>query len=317
MQTADIDYENVKSRVNISEVLGQYAAVPDFHRSVYRMSCPLHNGDGDNFKVDENEGKWYCYVCKQGGDVINLVAAFDHTNNSTAARKLAESNGLISKSDPFTRAWKRTFRQLQWMEKGLTPPPIDEGQIPATEDLYGFRNFSKESIDHFGLRLIPGHTWGCGIYIPVRTTDGTLVGYCIRQNDVLLAELVRSGKKPPKYLNTKGLGKEGLMYGLHENLASIKAAGFAYVVEGQFDCVAMWNKGYCNVVSSMGSTLSYQQAQQLMNVTSNLTVVYDGDEAGREGLQFIKSKFGSAFSISQIFLPEGDDPCSADLGAVL
>lgn len=317
IQQAELDYESIKAQVSITEVLSHYVSVPPHHKSTYRIPCPFHMGDSDNLKIDEEAGMFWCYVCKVGGDVITLVAKFDNTNNSTAAKKLMGSNGIIQ-TDSFLRLWRKTTRQMEWMNKQVDPPALDEGEIPATQDLFTFRSFTKQAIDHFGLRAIPGSGWGAGIYIPIRNESGTLMGYSIRQNNSFLAaQLITTGRKLPKYLNTTGLGKEGLVYGLHEAKEAILSEGFVYLVEGQFDCISMWDAGYKNVVSPMGSTLSYQQAQVLMGVTSAIKIVFDGDEAGREGAALVKKQFASAFKIEIIHLPEGCDPATADLGALL
>lgn len=311
-----IDYEEIRQRVSITTVLGKYASVPDFHRSRYRIPCPLHGGDGSNFKVDEEAGRYYCYTCKSSGDVVALYAAFEHINMYSAALALMKAND-ISQVDNFTRTWRKTFRQMQWMAKEVAPPALEEGEIPPTEELHGYRSFSRAAVDHFGLRLIPGSGWGCGVYIPVRV-EGTLVGYAIRHTDVFLAEhLRRTGHKAPKYLNTEDLGKEGILYGLSENAEAITEAGFCFVVEGQFDCISMWDRGHRNVVAVMGSNLSSHQARQLMAITNVLHLVFDGDEAGRDGMSLIKTQYGPLFQIKTIHLPEGSDPATVDQGVLV
>lgn len=308
-----IDFDELRSQIQIEDVLAKYTVVPDHRHSNFRMPCPLHHGDRDNFRVDADEGKWYCYVCKEGGDVINLVAAFEKCRNIQAAKILIEEFGVDTKSDAFIRTVRRTARNMKNWKEAQEVPQV-EGGLPETVELYAYRDFSKEAIDHFGLRLIPGRGWGEGIFIPMKLEDGTIVGYSVRHYDEFMEWFTQEhGKKCPKYLNTEGLKKQGILFGLVDNISAIKQSGFAYLVEGQFDCISLWDRGIKNVVGVMGSDLSVHQAQVLMRYTSRLVLMFDGDKAGQHGTELVKERFGSMFSITSITLPPGTDPATADL----
>lgn len=310
-----LDYESIKSSVSITSVLARYAEAPPHGRSRYRIPCPLHGGVANNFQVDNDAGRWWCHVCHVGGDVINLVAAFEGCRNSEAAQKISEGFGLHTRIDVFTRTAQKTMHKLQeWQMAHEKPPPLDKAGVPATIDLDSYRNLSKEAISHFGLRLVPGHGWGEGVFIPMKLDTGEMVGYSIRHWDDFLDWFEsKYDKKAPKYLNSAGLKKRGIMFGLHANKAAIKEAGFAYLCEGQFDCISLWDRGVKNVVGVMGSSLSAEQAQILMRYTPRIVLMFDGDEAGQAGAQQVKQRYGSLFGISSVLLPPGKDPASADL----
>lgn len=279
------------------------------------MPCPLHGGERDSFAVDEEQGRWFCFNCHKGGDVINLVAAFEGCRNSEAAEMIATGYGVTLHNDPFAKTVRKTINKMQeWKMAHEAPPPIGQTGLPETEDLASYRHFSKEAIDHFGLRLVPGHGWGEGVFIPMKLDTGELVGYSIRHHDDFLEYFHEYyGKKAPKYLNTEGLKKRGIMFGIADTKDAILQAGFAYLVEGQFDAISLWDRGIKNVVGVMGSSLSPEQAQILMRYTTKLVLMFDGDDAGRKGMAQVQNRYGAVFSISQVLLPDGEDPATADL----
>jgi DNA primase len=185
-------------------------------------------------------------------------------------------------------------------------PEIDLAAEMARLDLHpkpldNYRRFSKEAIDHFGLQLVES-----GVLIPFRDGPRTL-GYSIRQVNKL-----------PKYLNSTDFRKSEYLYGLWENELYIAEAPKAvYVVEGQFDCIRMWDSGFRNVVSTLGATMSTQQANILTYWVSKIIVVYDGDDKGRTQAKQIKEKYSALFNIQIIDLPEGADPDTADLKNII
>jgi hypothetical protein len=223
-------------------------------------------------------------------------------------------HGVSAFADQFTRVVRKTHREMLGWKDGYTQSSVE---LPETVPLWSYRDFSKEAIDHFGLKLVPGKGFKQGVFIPMRLDDGTMVGYSIRHTEEFLEDYQKQyGKKGPKYYNAEGLKKLGIQFGLFEDAENIRKEGFTYAVEGQFDCVSLWDRGVRNVIAVMGSSLSQQQALVLMKYTSRLVLMFDGDEAGQKGMEQVSKRFGSMFSISTVVLPPGTDPATIDLRTI-
>lgn len=288
-------YEEVKRDIRIGDVLTRYGiSHPD--RIAYRIPCPLHHGRNANFSVSEREGLWNCFsVCGRGGSVIDLVAALDNIEPREAVKKLANDFKVTPAALEQIAAREYTNKHERWTTVRNSVATIGaqamEG-FPRTYNLEeGHRGLSARTIDHWGLARTDE-----GVFIPLLNSKGELCSYSIRRND-----------GNPKYDNAKGTSK-CMPFGLFENKADIIREGFVWLVEGQFDAVSLWQRGYRNVVALTGSSLSEQQAMLILAVTSSLALCMDGDEAGRVAAAKIKEKWSSVFDITIFNLPEGVDP---------
>ena len=299
MSTPEIDFEAIKRTISLSEVLLSHGIhVP--HRIKYRISCPLHGGDGPNFAVDEDRGLYHCFKCEAGGDVVTLLSELDSISIIEAGRRLTSEYKITSLggSRSFQEAWNEVKK---WEPKG----PLPEIELPPNTQLTSYRGFSFEALLHFGLRL---HR--AGILIPCRDASGRMVGYSIRQTST-----------QPKYLNSTDFKKSEVLYGLYQNLDAIKRRRIAIICEGQFSAIRVWDSGYHNVVATLGATMSPAQARLLAPYVEKVVVLYDGDypdpktgkRKGEEGAKKIQEMYTALFRVEIKTLPEGEDPDTADL----
>jgi DNA primase len=315
-----ISYSDIKHTITIGEVLRKYGfRVP--HREIYRISCPIHNGRDANFSVSERDGLWNCFsVCGRGGSVIDLVAILDGVTIKEAADKLSKDFNLSPAQASVVAARTTTSKVERYKDMKKEAPQVE---LPYTVELEeGYRDLNRKTIDHWGLRRVPSirtviHPIGSsgsvdpldqygsigwkyppsGVMIPLHNAQGGFCSYSVRKDDV----------SDGKYWNAKGFSK-CYPFGLHLNAQSIIDEGFVWLVEGQFDAIALWQKGYKNVVALMGSSISEQQAMLLLSVTSTLMLCMDGDDAGRLAAAKIKKQWGQIFEIGVFNLPEGVDP---------
>lgn len=254
------------------------------------MPCILHGGDGDNLAIDEDKGLFHCFTCDKAGDVITLYALMEGISNSEAAKRLAQEYRVEGVQ------WtpRRVFDEMKsWQPSG----PLPEVQLPSSKVLNGYRRFSKYAISHFDLRLVD-----TGVLIPIRDIDGRVVGYTIRQINIL-----------PKYLNNTNLKKSQVVYGLYENKHEIQEARQVIVCEGPFSAIRVWDQGYSNVVATLGAPMSPAQAHLLAPFVSKVRVLYDGDEKGRESAKKIQENYSALFNVEIITLPDGKDPDNVGL----
>src|SRR6185436_11033744 len=114
-------------------------------------------------------------------------------------------------------------------------------------------------------------------------------------------------------------GKE--LYGLHEARAGLRRRGYALVVEGYMDVVALAQSGFGNAVATLGTACTAEHVQKLFRFTESVVFSFDGDAAGRRAagraLEAALPHASDVRSIKFLFLPAEHDPDSyvRELGA--
>ena len=92
-----VDFQELKSRVNIADVLPLLGITTKTHGAQLRACCPIHKGsDPRGFVVTPAKGVWYCFGGCGGGDMITLVAKVRGCDQKDAARFIAEGTGTSS-----------------------------------------------------------------------------------------------------------------------------------------------------------------------------------------------------------------------------
>lgn len=145
------------------------------------------------------------------------------------------------------------------------------------------------------------------VMFPIRNTRGRVIGFGGR--------IIDDGE--PKYLNspeTPVFQKGQELYGLFEARQAIREAGFALVVEGYMDVVALAQLGVANAVATLGTACTPQHVQKLLRQTDRVTFSFDGDAAGQKAAwRALEASLPLATddkALSFLFLPTEHDPDS-------
>lgn len=146
------------------------------------------------------------------------------------------------------------------------------------------------------------------VMFPIHSVSGRVVGFGGR---VLAKETKGVGQK---YVNSPGsliYSKSRELYGLYQAKQAIVKQDCCYLVEGYTDVISMHQSGVENVVASSGTALTEGQIALLHRFTGNVTLLYDGDEAGRHAaLRGTDMLLSQGLNIKVLLLPEGEDPDS-------
>ena len=143
---------------------------------------------------------------------------------------------------------------------------------------------------------------------PIYTASGRVAGFGGRVLDAATKGVA------VKYLNSPEsiiYSKRKELFGLFQARQAIRKADLCYLVEGYTDVMAMHQQGIENVVSSSGTALTPEQINLIHRITDNITVIFDGDEAGihasERGIDMLLSQ---GMNVKLLLLPDGDDPDS-------
>lgn len=137
------------------------------------------------------------------------------------------------------------------------------------------------------------------LILPFRDQYGKIVALVGR---TLLSETERKTAKISKYKNTV-FPKGNYLFGLYENKKNILDQNSVYIVEGQFDVIKAYEKGFKNVVALGNSNMTTYQFSVISRYTDNIFLLLDNDEAGEKGRKRIVDNFGSFANIRNFYLP--------------
>ncbi len=179
-----------------------------------------------------------------------------------------------------------------------------ETDAEASADQLGAANPDRGRYDWFRDRVM----------FPIRAVSGEIMGFGGRVLD----------DSKPKYMNspeTPVFSKGRELYGLFEARQALREKGYALVVEGYMDVVALAQNGFANAVATLGTACTAEHVQKLFRFTDAVVFSFDGDAAGRRAatraLEAALPHATDLRSVKFLFLPSEHDPDSfvRELGA--
>jgi DNA primase len=334
--------ELIRQRLDIAEVIGEMVALKPVGRNQLKGLCPFHNEKTPSFHVHQDRGFFYCFGCQARGDVFDFVMRTRSVEFYEALNFLGQRTGIeVESRAPHDRKRQDLFginrmaeeffrtrlkgEPLDYLQaRGLSSDTIvafDLGYAPKSWDELLKHALTKgvSEKDLLDAGLIVENERGRRydrfrdrVMFPIRDYLGRTVGFAGRVLD----------DSSPKYLNspeTAVFKKAELLYGLDVSKAAIRTKSECIVVEGYMDVIALQQVGFENVVATLGTTLTAQQASQLSRLdVHRLFLAFDADEAGQRAvLSGLEQSVGRQFLVSAIRIPAGKDPADAVLGGHL
>ncbi len=334
--------ETVLDQTDIVVLIGEYVRLVKKGQR-YTGLCPFHQERTPSFTVSPEKQFFYCFGCGTGGDALKFIMLRENLTFPEALRKLAERAGVKIPEvnlDPGAQlrrreqedAWEinktaAAFYASQLKEKvgeparlylekrGITAEVASKfglGYAPSQKDtllrLLKERKISGEEALRYGLamRLERGELidrFRGRLIFPITDARGRVVGFGGRALDDVAQ---------PKYLNspeTPYFNKREFLYALHQARDAIRSAGAAVIVEGYLDAITAHQFGFCNVVASLGTSLTREQARLLLRCTGTVLIAYDNDAAGTaatlRGLDLLQE---TGLKIRVMGVPRGKDP---------
>lgn len=306
--------------------------------SDYRGPCPFHGGTHRNFAVIPKKGQFYCFVCKESGDIFSWYMKRFGMDYPTAVREVAGRTGIVipeqaerSGPDPREPLYSAMSAAQGWFSRQLTEHPEAE----AARAYLVQRQFDLEALAPFELGFAPrGNLFltemsRLGLREPIlleagllaKRDDGTLVpkfrGRLLFPIHDLRGRVVAFGGRllgpgEPKYLNspeTPIFHKGGQLYNLHQARQAIRKEQEVIVVEGYFDVIRLVLAGLDHVVAPLGTALTSDQAALVRRLAPVATLLLDSDSAGlkatfRAGDELLRHEM----RVRVATMPEGEDP---------
>ena len=335
--------EELKQKSDIVSVISKYIPLEKKGRNFWGR-CPFHHEKTPSFSVNQQNQFYHCFGCSVSGDVIKFVMEMESIEFIDAVKILCEQTSMkmpqIKVDDAAVEASKkqkeRLYSLMRDCAKFYYTSLFDEENKRALNYFLN-RGISKEYITKFGLGFCPDYDSSIEYLKSLGYTNDEMLasGVAAEKNgrlyDVLGGRLIfpilnsfsevlafggrlfeKSGFA--KYRNTqetKLFNKSKNLYGINLVKKQKQQVGIAslIIVEGYMDTIALYQSGFTNVVASMGTSLTKDQARLVKRFADNVFICYDGDAAGKKatirGLDILKEE---GLNVKVIDIPDGLDP---------
>ena len=326
----------IKEQNDIVDVISESVKLKRTGRN-YIGLCPFHNEKSPSFTVSQDKQIYKCFGCGEAGNVISYIMKDRNVTFPEAARVLAERANISIEiendennvqKDMYNKMYNINVEAARYFYDNLRKDKkaeeyfVNRGISEATMKKFGLGfSFDKwdglllylkkkgySELDLFNIGLIIKSPKGSyydrfrnRIMFPVFDYKGKVIGFGGRVLD----------DSKPKYLNSPEtpLFHKGLhLYGLNFVIKNNKSRTII-IVEGYMDCISLHQYGFSNVVASLGTALTINQAKLLKKYVDKVIISYDADFAGQaatlRGLEILRNE---GFDLRVLIVPKGKDP---------
>ena len=287
-----LDFQILKRRVSIEQVLTDKALLGQLRRRTGRLvgPCPLHRGDNPNaFVVDLQKNLWRCFTgCDAGGDVVEFLRRLDGKTYRQTAEYLARL-ALELPASPPPRPPSKSFRPF--------PHRI---RLQADVNFLRKKGIQPETARRFeaGLYRNQGFLQGC-IGVRLHDPSGSPLGYAGRRLDSQLAARFGKWKFPSL------LPRNQLLFNFHRIRSRLPTSTLV-LTECPWSVMRL-HQIDVPAVALLGIHLSGPQ-EKLLRSASRLVLMFDGDSAGSKAAAKLKPRIASFAEVAIACVPHGSDP---------
>ena len=341
--------DKIMEATNIVDVVSEFVTLRKAGIN-YKGLCPFHDDKTPSFMVSPTKGICHCFACGKGGNAVNFLMEHEQISYPDALRWLAKKYNIEIQERELSAEEKQQatdresmFIVNEWAKNYFIDilKKNPDGQAIGLQ-YFRSRGIRDDIIEKFKLGYaLPKRDALSKAAVAAGYKADYLVktGLCYRKDNgelvdryagrVIFPWFSVSGKVnafggrlldsrtkgvQQKYVNSPEsdiFHKERELYGLYQAKREIAKQDHVYMVEGYTDVIAMHQCGICNVVANSGTALSVHQIKALRRFTPNITLLYDGDEAGiHAAMRGTDMLLSEGMNVKVLLLPDGDDPDS-------
>lgn len=300
----------IRRAVNIVDIISEYIPIEQKGRNYFAV-CPFHDDHNPSMSISPEKQIYTCFVCGAHGNVFNFIMDYDNVSFYEALKKVADRVGIpldisINSNKKEKNSNEEMYNVYDIANKYYQNNLLTKDGKEALEYLSN-RGFTDEIIKTFGVGLSTrssitkvlkskkfseeillnsgiSSSSENGVYdtfvnrvmFPLCDLDGKVVGFSGR---------IYNTSDGAKYVNSKesDIFKKGmLLYNYHRAKEECRKKKFVIIVEGFMDVIALHMVGIYNVVASMGTAITKEQAKLLKKLSTNIILCFDGDAAGNK-----------------------------------
>lgn len=342
--------DRIIDAARIVDVVGEFVTLRKSGVN-YKGLCPFHDDKNPSFMVSPAKNICHCFVCGKGGTPAGFLMEHEQISYTEALRWLAKKYNIeiVEKELTDEERQQQGERESMFVVNEWAKDYFhdilknDDDGIAIGKQYFHSRGIRDDIVEKFQLGFaLPKRDALSTTALKKGYKEEFLVktGLCYkRENNGQLVDryagrvifpwfnisgkvvafggrLLDSRTKgvQQKYVNSPDSDiyhKERELYGIYQAKRAIVKEDRVFMVEGYTDVIAMHQAGIENVVANSGTALSMHQIHILHRFTSNITLLYDGDEAGiHAAMRGTDMLLSEGMNIKVLLLPDGDDPDS-------
>lgn len=337
--------EKIQDSLKIEEVISDFVTLKR-NGAGYVACCPFHNEKTPSFHVSPAKGIFKCFGCGKSGSAISFVMDYEHCSYADALKYIAKKYHIeveeeeLSAEEIVARqkreslyivnefAYKFFISQLSTPEGTAVAMAyyhsrgLEDGTI-AKEGL-GWAPTGRRSLTDAALAAGLKEEYLVEVGLTLKHDDGTLSDrfrervmfpiFSVSGRVIGFSGRALRSDNPAKYVNSpesEVYVKSRSLLGIYAAKSEISKLDKCFLVEGNVDVVTLHQLGIMNVVASCGTSLTVEQIRLIRKFSSNLTIMYDGDNAGiKAALRGTDMALEEGMNLRIVLLPPGEDPDS-------
>lgn len=342
--------DKILSTIRVEEIIGEYVQLKRTGSNFKGLS-PFQDEKTPSFVVSPSKQIWKDFSTGKGGTAISFLMEIENFTYPEALRHAAKKYGIEVEETVQIQTEEQKLAQTEkellykihevanhffqeqlyeteegktigysyFKERELNDEIIKKfhlGYSPEKKNAFTVyaqeKGYSNEILEKSGLSIFPENApkgldrFRERVIFPIHSFSGRVLGFGAR--------ILKSNVKTAKYLNspeTEIYHKSNVLYGLNQSKQAISRQNLCLLVEGYMDVIALHQAGIENVVASSGTSLTTEQIKLIKRLTENVTILFDGDNAGiKASFRSIDMLLSAGMNIRIVLFPDGDDPDS-------
>lgn len=339
--------DDIMHTSRIEEVIGEFVSLKKKGANFMGLS-PFVDEKTPSFSVSPSKQIFKCFSSGKGGTVVSFLMEKEHYTYPEALRWLADKYGIALPEERAPTAEElaagtereslfiiNEFAKKHFVEnlhendegkaiglsyfeeRGFRPDIIKKFELGYClnkgddfTNAASAKGYKQEYLETVGLVKSKDDRkfdfFRGRVLFPIHSISGRVLGFGGRtlQNDKKVAKYYNSPESPIYH-------KSDILYGLYFAKNDIIKYDNCFLCEGYTDVISMYQAGTQNVVSSSGTSLTKEQIKLIRRYTQNITILYDGDNAGiKASFRGIDLILEEGMSVKVVLFPEGEDPDS-------
>lgn len=333
----------------VEDIVGEFVTLKKRGANLQGL-CPFHNEKSPSFSVNPVRNIYKCFGCGKAGGPLQFLMDYQQLSYPDALRYIAKKYNIEieeeyrSDEQKQQEQEKHNLTESIYIANGAAQKYFTDYMLNNDNGKIGLayfkeRGFLQHTIDKFQLGFAPdggdgftkyatkngfqldvlkkagltspkeGSTYDFfrnRVMFPIHNMTGKVVGFGGR--------IMIKDEKSPKYVNTpesEVYQKSRILYGAYFAKQEIRKKDECLLVEGYTDVISLHQAGIENAVASSGTALTPDQIRLVKRITPNITMLYDGDNAGiKAALRGTDLILEEGMNVRIVILPDQEDPDS-------